>query len=79
MKQSILFKHDIFYDTKTFDGKVFKLSPANPSRLIYCTKELSEKLAENLRNMGKLARIVRKQYEDYSDKHSHVAYVVYVR
>jgi hypothetical protein len=79
MTQLAMFKRDIFYDTKSFDGKQFKLSPANPSRLIYCTKELAEHLAENIRNNGKMARVVKKQYTDFQDKHLHVAYVVYVR
>lgn len=78
MKVYPMFKRDIFYDTKSFGGKTFKMSLHMPAALIYCTKEKAEGVANTRRENGILARIIKRRYVD-KDGHSRVAYMVYER
>jgi hypothetical protein len=78
MKLPILHRSQLFFDHKTFDGKLFKISSSMPMALEYCTKERAEYVAEETRKMGAKARIVKKRWVDQGG-HSRVAYVVYNR
>ena len=73
-----MFKRDIFYDTKSFGGKLFKLSLNMPAGLIHCNKEKAEGVADSVRANGGMARIVKKRWVDL-EGNSRVAYMVYER
>lgn len=73
MKLPVLHRSQIFPTHKTFAGKLFKVSPSNPMALEFCTAPRAKSIAKKIRNLGALARIVKKQWGDHR-----VAHVVYV-